>query len=96
MLSIVNMFRTLHLLSRPFFQQLRSLPKPGKTSRAALKRFTPATGPYDKGLIYRSQQGASHFNTKKDNSRRTRLKRPALVSKADQRRIRRLFGRGGM
>lgn len=90
------MFRTIQSLHRPFFQQVRNLPKPGKTNKAAQARFTPATGFHDQGLIYRSRQGASHFNTKKDNSRRTRLKRPALVSKADRSRIVSLFGRGGM
>ena len=80
-------------LARPFLQQVRELPKPGKTSRAARKRFTALTDPLNKGVYVHSQQGAAHFNTKKTASRRTRLKRDAYLSPSDRRRILTLLGK---
>lgn len=91
------MSRFLSNLIRPFFQQVREFPKPGKTHKGAAKRFTRATKYHESGLIYRSRQGASHLNIKKDSARRSRLSRPALVSKADRKRMITLLGgrRGG-
>lgn len=80
-------------LARPFFQQVRHLPKPGKTHRGAYARFTPAVKPNESGLIYRSRACAGHLNLKKSNPRRDRLRRPSVVSKADQRHIEQLLGR---
>lgn len=60
-----------------------------KTNKGAAKRFRE-TG---KGRIRRRQANKSHILTKKAPKRKRHLTQPALVSKADEGRIKRLLGR---
>ncbi len=61
-----------------------------KTKRAAAKRFRITAG----GEIKRSKAYKSHILTKKERSRKRRLGAPALVSKADKKRIRQMLPYG--
>lgn len=84
-------------LLRPFLQQARALPKAGKTNRAARLRFTKPADPAMKGLFERSRQGGAHLMHHKSATRRNRLRSPALVSRADHKRVESLLaGRGGV
>lgn len=58
-----------------------------KTHKGAAKRFK-ATGT---GKVKRSQAYTSHILTKKSPKRKRYLRQSALVSKADQKRIKRLI-----
>lgn len=78
-------------LLRPFFTQVRNFPKSGKSNRAARLRFTPAESWEEKNLYYRSRAGKAHFNLNKTSNRLKRLGRPALLSKADRRRVEKLL-----
>ncbi len=59
-----------------------------KTHRAAAKRFRK-TG---RGRLKRWKAYKSHILTKKTRKRKRGLRKPALVSAADERRMRRLLG----
>jgi len=61
-----------------------------KTKSSAAKRFKITGG----GKIRRFQAGNSHLKTKKSSKRIRRLRRPALVSPADKRRVRLLLPYG--
>lgn len=58
-----------------------------KTHRGAAKRFK-VTG---SGKIVRSKASGSHLLTKKSSGRKRLLKQHALVSKADERNVKRLI-----
>ncbi|MCZ6748478.1 MAG: 50S ribosomal protein L35 [SAR324 cluster bacterium] len=58
-----------------------------KTKRAAVKRFTK-TG---SGKLKRFHANHSHILTKKTRKRKNRLKKSALVSSADFRRVSKLL-----
>lgn len=59
-----------------------------KTNRSAAKRFRK-TG---SGRFRRNKAYRSHILTKKSAKRKRKLRRPTLVSKADERRVKRLLG----
>lgn len=59
-----------------------------KTNRSAAKRFKK-TG---SGKIKRRKAFTSHILTKKSSKRKRKLRKPTLVSKADEKRVRRLLG----
>lgn len=59
-----------------------------KTNRSAAKRFKK-TGT---GKIKRHKAYTSHILTKKSPKKKRRLRKPTLVSKADEKRIKRLLG----
>lgn len=60
-----------------------------KTNRSAAKRFKKTgTGKFRRQRAYRS-----HILTKKSPKRKRRLRQPALVAKADEKRVRRLLGK---
>ena len=59
-----------------------------KTNRSAAKRFKK-TG---SGKIKRRKAYTSHILTKKSPKRKRNLRKPTLVSKADEKRIKRLLG----
>lgn len=59
-----------------------------KTNRSAAKRFRRTGG----GRFRRSKAYRSHILTKKSSKRKRKLRRPTLVSKADEKRVRRLLG----
>jgi len=61
--------------------------KKAKTHRGAAKRFRKTAT----GKIKRSHAYASHILTKKKRSRKRRLRKPGLVSKADAAFIRPLL-----
>lgn len=61
--------------------------KKRKTNRSAAKRFK-LTGT---GLIKRRRSHARHILTKKSRKRVRKLTSPALVSKADTRRVKRML-----
>ena len=61
-----------------------------KTKRSAAKRFKITGG----GKIRRFRAGNSHLKTKKPSKRIRRLRRPALVSPADEKRVRALLPGG--
>lgn len=61
-----------------------------KTNRSAAKRFK-RTGT---GKIKRRKAYTSHILTKKSAKRKRNLRKPALVSRADEKRIKRLLGGG--
>lgn len=69
------------------------MPKPGKTHRGAMKRFTPAKGQDKVGIFYRSRANAGHLNTKKSHDRRARLSQETVVHKHDRKRIQQLIGK---
>ena len=58
-----------------------------KTKRSAAKRFK-VTG---RGKIRRQRAYKSHLLTKKSAKRKRHLRKPALVSKADEKLIKRLL-----
>jgi large subunit ribosomal protein L35 len=58
-----------------------------KTNRSAAKRFQVTA----RGKIRRNRANLRHILTKKSRKRKRRLRRPALVSAADARRVRRLI-----
>ena len=59
-----------------------------KTNRSAAKRFRKtASGRYKRFKAYRS-----HILTKKTTKRKRKLRRPTLVARADERRVKRLVG----
>jgi len=60
-----------------------------KTNKSAAKRFR-VTG---RGKVHRFKAYKSHILTKKSSKRKRRLRKPTLVSKAEERRIKRLLGR---
>jgi large subunit ribosomal protein L35 len=59
-----------------------------KTHRGAAKRFkvTPT------GKIKRRRAFANHILEKKTKKRKNKLNSPALIAKADQKRVRRMLG----
>lgn len=59
-----------------------------KTNRSAAKRFKK-TGT---GRIKRRKAYTSHILTKKSPKRKRNLRKPTLVSKADEKRVKRLLG----
>ena len=60
-----------------------------KTNRSAAKRFrTTASGKLRRQRAYRS-----HILTKKSPKRKRRLRKGTLVSKADEKRMKKLLGR---
>ncbi|MEE9155448.1 MAG: 50S ribosomal protein L35 [Gemmatimonadota bacterium] len=59
-----------------------------KTHRAAAKRFRKTAG----GKLKRWKANKSHILTKKTRKRKRRLRKSALVSAADQDRMKRLLG----
>ena len=59
-----------------------------KTNRSAAKRFK-RTG---SGKLRRNKAYHSHILTKKSPKRKRNLRKKTLVSKADERRVRRLLG----
>ncbi|HSM07500.1 MAG TPA: 50S ribosomal protein L35 [Gemmatimonadota bacterium] len=59
-----------------------------KTNRSAAKRFKK-TGT---GKIKRRKAYTSHILTKKSSKRKRNLRKPTLVSKADEKRVKRLLG----
>ncbi len=58
-----------------------------KTNRSAAKRFK-ITG---KGKIKRRKANKSHLNEEKSAKRKRRLRKPALVDKKDEKRIKKLL-----
>ncbi|TYP49812.1 50S ribosomal protein L35 [Thermosediminibacter litoriperuensis] len=58
-----------------------------KTHRGAAKRFDLTK----KGKIKRAKAYKSHLLTHKSNKRKRHLRKPALVSKADYKRIKQLI-----
>jgi large subunit ribosomal protein L35 len=67
-------------------QEEVSMPKM-KSNRSAAKRFKKTAS----GKIKRSRAFKGHLLTKKSSSRKRKLRKGALVSKADQRRVDRLI-----
>ena len=59
-----------------------------KTNRSAAKRFKK-TG---SGKIKRRKAFTSHILTKKSPKRKRKLRKPTLVSRADEKRVKRLLG----
>lgn len=59
-----------------------------KTNRAAAKRFRKTA----KGKLKRQRANHSHILTKKSAKRKRRLRASTLVSKADEKRMKRLLG----
>lgn len=69
----------------------RSIVPKMKTNRSAAKRFKRTSrGKYRRQRAYRS-----HILTKKRRKRKRKLRKPALVSQADKKRVRRLLAGGG-
>ncbi len=61
-----------------------------KTNRSAAKRFKKTgTGRYKRNKAFRS-----HILTKKSAKRKRQLRKPTLVAKADEKRVKRLLGGG--
>jgi large subunit ribosomal protein L35 len=58
-----------------------------KTNRSAAKRFKKTAS----GLLKRGKQNRRHILTKKSPKRKRQLRRAALVSKADEKRMKRLL-----
>ncbi len=59
-----------------------------KTNRSAAKRFTKTgSGKYRRNKAYHS-----HILTKKSPKRKRHLRKKTLVSKADEKRVRRMLG----
>jgi len=61
-----------------------------KTNRSAAKRFKK-TG---SGKFKRNRAGKSHILTKKKTKRKRRLRHSTTVSKADEKRVKRLLAGG--
>jgi large subunit ribosomal protein L35 len=67
--------------------------KPGKSHRGARARFSRMPGATSLGGMFsRARAGKRHLNVHKTSSRLSRLSSPALVSRADASRIRKLMG----
>jgi large subunit ribosomal protein L35 len=60
-----------------------------KTNRSAAKRFK-LTG---RGKVKRGHAYTSHILTSKTTKRKRNLRKPALISKPDTRRVKRLLGK---
>lgn len=58
-----------------------------KSNRGAAKRLRATGG----GKIRRRRANKSHILTKKTTKRKRRLRHPTLVSKADEKRVRKLI-----
>jgi large subunit ribosomal protein L35 len=58
-----------------------------KTNRSAAKRFKKTAS----GRLKRGKQNRRHILTKKSPKRKRQLRRAALVSKADEKRMKRLL-----
>ena len=58
-----------------------------RTNRGAAKRFKKTA----KGKLKRKKAYASHILTKKKSKRKRALRKPSLVHKADEKRIKRLL-----
>jgi large subunit ribosomal protein L35 len=59
-----------------------------KTNRSAAKRFRKTgTGRFKRNKAFRS-----HILTKKSAKRKRHLRKPTLVAKADEKRVKRLLG----
>jgi large subunit ribosomal protein L35 len=58
-----------------------------KTNRGAAKRFKKTA----KGRLKRGKQGRRHILTKKSPKRKRQLRKAGLVSKSDEKRIKRLL-----
>jgi large subunit ribosomal protein L35 len=58
-----------------------------KTNRSAAKRFKKTAS----GRLKRGKQNRRHILTKKSPKRKRQLRGPALVSKADEKRMKRLL-----
>jgi large subunit ribosomal protein L35 len=58
-----------------------------KTNRSAAKRFKKTAS----GRLKRGKQNRRHILTKKSPKRKRQLRSPALVSKADEKRMKRLL-----
>jgi large subunit ribosomal protein L35 len=58
-----------------------------KTNRSAAKRFKKTAS----GRLKRGKQNRRHILTKKSPKRKRQLRRSALVSKADEKRMKRLL-----
>jgi large subunit ribosomal protein L35 len=58
-----------------------------KTNRSAAKRFRKTAS----GRLKRGKQNRRHILTKKSPKRKRQLRRAALVSKADEKRMKRLL-----
>jgi large subunit ribosomal protein L35 len=58
-----------------------------KTNRSAAKRFRKTAS----GRLKRGKQNRRHILTKKSPKRKRQLRRDALVSKADEKRMKRLL-----
>lgn len=61
-----------------------------KTNRSAAKRFKKTA----RGKYKRQKANKSHILTKKSPKRKRNLRKSALVSKADKKRVRRLLAGG--
>ena len=61
-----------------------------KTNRSAAKRFKKTAS----GKYRRQKANRSHILTKKRRKRKRKLRKPTLVSKADEKRVRRLLAGG--
>ena len=61
-----------------------------KTHRGAAKRFRTTAG----GKVVRSRSLKQHILTSKTTKRKRNLRRPALISAADTRRVQRLLPNG--
>lgn len=61
-----------------------------KTHRGAAKRFRRTAG----GKVVRSKSLKQHILTSKTRKRKRNLRRPALISAADTRRVQRLLPNG--
>ena len=59
-----------------------------KTRKSMAKRFKKTS----KGRFKRLQAGNDHLRSKKSSSRRRKLRGTTLVSKTDEKRIRKLLG----
>lgn len=59
-----------------------------KRNRGAAKRFKKTAS----GRLKRRKAGKSHILNKKQRKRKRRLRKPALVHRADERNIKRLLG----
>ncbi|HMA75980.1 MAG TPA: 50S ribosomal protein L35 [Candidatus Krumholzibacteriaceae bacterium] len=61
-----------------------------KTNRGAAKRFKLTK----KGKIKRKKAFASHILAKKSRKRKRHLRRPTLVDKTNEKKIKRILGKG--
>ena len=59
-----------------------------KTHRAAAKRFKKTAS----GKLKRRKAYKSHILAKKSRKRKRKLRQPALVARADEKRIKRMLG----